>query len=349
MTAFAPWQQRVYEQAAAAIDAGRLGHGLLFCGPPQLGKRAVAERLAQRLLCTDRGGDGEPCGRCRGCRLFAVRSQTDPVEVRPDGSLAHPSGHSGHPDLALIGFEINQKVKPPKPRSEIVIDQIRSLSEQMALTPQYGAVKVAIIDPAEAINHAAANALLKTLEEPVPGRYLWLVSAYPARLSATIRSRCQKLEFRMPGRAEAQAWLQAQGHSPDAAIEALDAAHGHPGLAHEWLRGNGLALRREVAADLEAVARGTAAVVETARRWVDDGQGDLRLRFAADLAVATAASGLTDPHRARSLAAWFDRTNRVRDLLRTTVRADLAVVELLMAWRAAEARQGAGRQRGQGS
>jgi len=341
MSAFAPWQQRVYEQAAVAIDAGRLGHGLLFCGPAQLGKRAVAERLAQRLLCMDRTADGEPCGSCRSCRLFALRSQTDPVELRPDGSLAHPDGHTGHPDFAQIGYGINPKAKPPKSRTEIVIEQVRKLSEQMALTPQYGEVKVAIIEPADAINHAAANALLKTLEEPVPGRYLWLVSAYPARLSATIRSRCQKLEFRLPPRAEALDWLQRQGHATAEADEALEAARGHPGLAHGWLEGGGMALRREVAADLGRLGKGELAVVETAQRWAADDLVDQRLRFAADLAVAEATTGLTDPLRARSLAAWFDRANRARELLRTTVRADLVVVEVLMAWRATEARRAA--------
>jgi DNA polymerase-3 subunit delta' len=129
-----------------------------------------------------------------------------------------------------------------------------------------------IIDPAEAINHAASNALLKTLEEPVPGRYLWLVTAHPARLSATIRSRCQKLEFRLPPQEESLTWLRACGHAEAAAREALDAARGHPGLAHEWLQGNGLAVRREVATDLAKLARGEAAVADTAQRWSADGE-----------------------------------------------------------------------------
>jgi DNA polymerase-3 subunit delta' len=259
--------------------------------------------------------------------------------LRPDGSLAHPGGHTGHPDFLQISYGINDKARPPRPRTEIVIDQMRRLSEQMALTAQYGDAKIAIIEPADAINHAGANALLKTLEEPVPGRYLWLVSANPARLSATIRSRCQKLEFRLPARDEALAWLLQQGHAESAAAEALDAARGHPGLADEWLQGDGLAVRRQVAGDLEKLAAGDIAVVETAQRWVADSDVDLRLRFAADLALSAAADGLTDPVRTRSLAAWFDRANRARELLRSTVRADLVVVELLMAWRAGEARR----------
>lgn len=320
MKPFAPWQQRVHAQAAAALDAGRLGHALLFAGPAQLGKREVAVRLAQRLLCNQRQGNGEPCGQCRGCHLLEAGT---------------------HPDYQFVSFVPNKE--GTRLRTEIVIEQVRELSERLSLTPQYGGAQVVIVDPAEAINHAASNALLKTLEEPVPGRYLWLVTAHPARLSATIRSRCQKLEFRLPPHDEALAWLRAQGHADAAAREALDAARGHPGLAHEWLQGNGLTVRREVAADLAKLARGELAVADAAQRWSSDESLELRLRHAADLALADAGR-LTDPARARSLAAWFDHANRVRDLLRTTVRADLAVVELLLAWRNAGAGTGGARQ-----
>ncbi|GAB3103156.1 DNA polymerase III subunit delta' [Lysobacter terrae] len=305
---FAPWQQRIYAQAAQALDAGRLGHALLLAGPAQLGKREVAQRLAQRLLCEQRQADGEPCGRCRGCHLL---------------------GAGTHPDYQFISFIPNKE--GTRLRTEIVIEQIREVSERLSLTPQYGGAQIVILDPAEAINHAASNALLKTLEEPVPGRYLWLVSAHPSRLSATIRSRCQKLEFRLPSPEEALAWLRQHGHAESAAREALEAARGHPGLAHEWLKGNGMALRREIATDLAKLGRGEAGVAEVAQRWSGDEDLELRLRHAADFALAEAGR-LTDPAQARRLAEWFDRANQVRDLLRTTVRADLAVVELLLAW-----------------
>ena len=84
---FAPWQQRAYVQAVEALAAGRLAHGLLFSGPAGLGQREVAEKLAQRVLCLSPRGE-EPCGSCRSCALYQSRSQSDPVEVRPDGSLA---------------------------------------------------------------------------------------------------------------------------------------------------------------------------------------------------------------------------------------------------------------------
>jgi DNA polymerase-3 subunit delta' len=218
--------------------------------------------------------------------------------------------------------------------SRTKVEDTRELLDNVQYAPSRGRYKVYLIDEVHMLSTHSFNALLKTLEEPVPGRYLWLVSSQPARLSATIRSRCQRLEFRLPPRDEALAWLAAQGHTPSVAAEALDAARGHPGLAHEWLQGGGLALRRAVGDDLGRLARGDATATDIAQSWIGDDHSALRLSHAADLALAE-ASRLTDPARTRSLAAWFDKANAVRDLLRTTIRADLAVAELLMGWRAA--------------
>jgi DNA polymerase-3 subunit delta' len=236
-----------------------------------------------------------------------------------------------HPDLQLVSFIPNRT--GDKLRTEIIIEQVREISQKLSLTPQYGIAQVVIVDPADAINRAACNALLKTLEEPSPGRYLWLISAHPARLPATIRSRCQRLEFKLPPAHEAMAWLLAQGFAEAAAQQALDAARGHPGLAAEWLRGDGLELRRQVASDLEQLGSGRASALEVALRWTGDEQAERRLGHAADLVLAQASAGLTDPVRLHKLATWFDAANRTRELLRTTVRADLAVTELLLAWR----------------
>jgi DNA polymerase-3 subunit delta' len=333
----APWQQRAFDQAVAALEGGRMGHALLFCGPAGLGKRAVAEALAGYVLCQAPAAPGQACGRCRSCRLFAARSQRDPLETRPDGSLAQPLGHSSHPDLLLVGYEWRLKPQPARMRTEIVIDQIRELSERLEMSAEFG-VRVALVEPADAVNNAAWNAVLKTLEEPLPGRYLWLVASQPARLPATIRSRCQRLEFRLPPREEALAWLQARGYASAAAGEALDAAGGNPGLAEEWLRGDGLALRRQVATDLGALESGRADPLEAALRWAGDERAGERLRHAAEHAIERAralavAPGLTDPDRLHKLAAWFDAANRARELLRSTVRADLVMTDLLLAWR----------------
>lgn len=306
ISALTPWQQRAYDQMVAALDAGHLGHGLLLCGPEGLGQRAVALAFADTVL-----GKGLTEVARQRCRQLITAGT--------------------HPDLHLVSF-IPTKTAD-KLRTEIVIEQIRDLSEKLVLTPQYGQAQVVIIDPADAINPAACNALLKTLEEPASGCYLWLISPQPARLPVTIRSRCQRLEFKLPPLHEALAWLVAQGITEKVAVEALDAARGHPGLAMQWLCDEGMALRRRVAVELEQLASGQMSAVKLAQQWTADGKAEQRLYHAADLAFMQATSVLTDPSRLHKLATWFDAVNRTRDLLRTTVRADLAVIELLLAWR----------------
>jgi DNA polymerase-3 subunit delta' len=335
----APWQLETWKRLVARAGQGALPHALLLAGPPRIGKRAFAERLASFLLCDDRSA--APCGRCRSCQLFAVRAQRDPEETRPDGSLAQPEGYPGHPDARFVGFGFNDKSK--KMYGEIVVEQIRELSAWLALTPQAGRAQVVLIEPADAMNSAAANALLKTLEEPNPARYLLLVSAYPARLPPTIRSRCQRIDFPVPPVDAALTWLQQQGIDRAAAATALAASAGNPGLALAWARGGRLAMRDEVAAQLRALQQGKANAVEIANAWAK-AEPDARLWFAAMLvqdeasALARRSRGplaLTGDADLTKLSAWFDLANRTRDLLRGPLRAELALLELLVEWKAA--------------
>ena len=136
----------------------------------------------------------------------------------------------------------------------------------------------------------------------------------------------------MPPRDEALQWLRQRGHAEALASEALDAARGHPGLADAWASGDGLALRRAAVKDAQALLHGQAEASEVAQRWVADGRAAERLGHLAEFALREAA-GLTDPAATRTLAARFDAANRARELLHTTVRADLAVAEALLAWR----------------
>lgn len=116
-----------------------------------------------------------------------------------------------HPDQAFI--------EPEEAGKAIKIDAVRQLTARSVLAAQESAYRVFVIMPAEAMNRAAANALLKTLEEPAPRSLLLLVSSHPSRLPATIRSRCQVLDFRTPPVGDAAAWLREQGQGGD--IDAL--------------------------------------------------------------------------------------------------------------------------------
>jgi len=331
MKHFAPWQEEIFGRAARALAEGKLGHALLLTGPPDLGKHEVAEALAARLLCSSPRPDGHACGSCRACRLLPAQSQG-----LATGQL--------HPDLQRVGLEPNEK--GDKLRTEITVDQIRRLGQWFALTPQFGGAQVALVEPADLMNTSAGNALLKTLEEPSPGRYLILVSSRPGRLPATIRSRCQRLEFRLPPAGQAREWLGSQGFDPRRADTALAAARGNPGLAARWLREGGLEMREAVSSSLDAIASGRSAPISVAQGWLGDEHGEMRLRFAADLLVDRASA---DHAGAERFASLFDGFNRLRAQLGAPLRHDLVLAGLLLEWRNMTSGAGVMRGRSEGS
>jgi len=178
MNTLLPWLVSTFADLQQRRAQGRLAHALMFVGPAGIGKHQLAERFAQSLLCAQPHADGQPCGHCHACSLYAAGT---------------------HPDLFRLSPEEDSK--------NIRIDQIRALIEGMSLSSHYGRHKVVILNPADAMNIAAANALLKTLEEPPADTILLLVTDRPSFLPATIRSRCQTLRLALPARDEAQAWL----------------------------------------------------------------------------------------------------------------------------------------------
>jgi len=316
--AIVPWLASAWQVWANRLAQQRVPHGVLIAGPAGLGKREFAAALAASALCTDRRADGHACGACRGCRLRSAGT---------------------HPDRYGVTYELNDRGVP---RSEIVVAQIRELSTKLVQTSQLGGWRIAIIDPVDAMNAAAANALLKTLEEPEPGAIIVLVSDEPMSLPATIRSRCQRVDARFPPRAAAREWLLARGLEPALADASLDLAAGNPGAALALAGKAERALAQEVTRDLAAIAAGSMRAAEAAARWHKD-QADLRLVIAAQavrLAAwqrATGGSevfGLTVPGDLHKLGAWWDRANRVREQLATPLRADLMLLDLLREWRA---------------
>jgi DNA polymerase-3 subunit delta' len=182
------WQTAI--AASALAQRERWPHALLITGRRGLGKRLLALHFARALLCEAPLPSGEACGACPSCRYV---------------------GQGTHPDLQLIEPVTYDDEGSRTPVDTINVDRVRELIAFSQLSPHRQRAKVGLIAPAEAMNAAAANALLKTLEEPSAGTFLLLVSDQPARLPATVLSRCRRLPAPEPDRAAAAAWLAENG------------------------------------------------------------------------------------------------------------------------------------------
>jgi DNA polymerase-3 subunit delta' len=165
------------------IGHGRLPNSLLFAGPDGVGKREFALETARTMLCPEKSGD-EACGVCRVCtRLADFVIPATPSDSNKDQFRKVFFG--GHGDVAIV--------VPFK--NFILVDAIRDLEQEANYRPFESAVRFFIIDDADKMNDQAANALLKTLEEPPPTSYIFLITSRPDSLLPTIRSRCQTLRF----------------------------------------------------------------------------------------------------------------------------------------------------------
>jgi DNA polymerase-3 subunit delta' len=260
-----PWQ--LATARASLAQRSIWPHALLVHGPGGIGKHALALGFAQALLCETPSPDGLGCGRCPSCR-YALAGQ--------------------HPDLLRVELLAPDAEGALAEVDTITIDRIRVLTEFVQLTSHRQRAKVAVIAPADRMNVAAANALLKTLEEPPPETYLILVSGQPGRVPPTILSRCRMLAAPFPSAADARAWLAGQGvKSPElvlaqaggAALAALAAAD--PAVQSErsaWLAAlarpaqlsvPGLAARIEAGGRDERKAR-LARAVDWLIAWTSD-------------------------------------------------------------------------------
>lgn len=210
----------------------RMPHALLIHGPQGIGKRLLAERFAQSVLCEAADRRARPCGTCVGCRWVGAGSHPDFRLVEPE-ALARPLASDE---------EAPQPSRGARPSIEIKVDQIRALDGFLNLKSHRGGPRLALIHPAEAMNPNAANALLKGLEEP-PGQAMFLlVSHRPSRLLATVRSRCVAVPVSVPDAAVSAAWLKQQD-ARDAAAQ-LAFASGSPLRALEYAGEAGETIRR---------------------------------------------------------------------------------------------------------
>ena len=193
-----PWQINVWQQLMSAKQA--LPHALLLQGKSGIGKLDLARDLAQALLCEAPLPGGEACGQCAACSWYVAGSH-------PDFRLMEPEGAGAATTDAPEGARPTEK----KAGNLITVAQVRDLADFVNLTTHRNGMRVILIHPAESMNVHAANALLKTLEEPPPRSLFILVSHQPQRLLPTVRSRCRKIDLPAPAPEQSIQWLSEQG------------------------------------------------------------------------------------------------------------------------------------------
>ena len=282
-------------------------------GPADSGKLALADAMVGKLLCTQDQGQERACGQCRSCKL------------RIGGA---------HPDYFDIHPEEDSKV--------IKVDQVRALISRLDLTTSVSTRKVAYIHPAESMNGAAANALLKSLEEPTGITVLILVSHDPGRLPITIRSRCQAISVSQPDTQLVLNWLaKSSGKSSEQVSAALQAAGGSPLRAAHYLDSPQLDAYGQVRSGLaNLLARPASVSVLCSKlnelnpielwRWLSTCTGELIKSRMAGLPLTWLPDNIQLKNK--TLLELQRQADINRKLSATTVRGDLLLQEWLIRW-----------------
>ncbi len=228
MSAAYPWLEPVWMRLLATRS--RPAQALLLAGPRGVGKGELAQAWAQALLCETPRADGAACGTCAACHWFET---------------------GGHPDFLRVGLqEKTTKDGETRLATAIEVDQAREAVDFVRLSTYRAGYRVVLVDPADSLNLAAANALLKVLEEPPLNTVFVLVSDQPRRLLPTIRSRCSRVDVGLPPAELAAAWLGEQGL--DDAVTLLALSGGTPLDALRWNEAGDADERRTV---LESLVR----------------------------------------------------------------------------------------------
>lgn len=231
-----PWQAHLWAQFS---ERRQHAHAYLLHGPAGIGKRQLAELLRARLLCQSPQA-GFACGQCKGCLLLAAGTHPDTFTLEPE--------------------EADKAIK---------VDQVRELVDFVVQTAQLGGRKVILLEPAEAMNINAANALLKSLEEPSGDTVLLLISHQPSRLLPTIKSRCVQQACPLPSEAQSLAWLAQSlpALSGEEHRELLALAAGSP-LAAQRLQEQGVREARALVVDgVKKLLKQQASASQLAEGW----------------------------------------------------------------------------------
>lgn len=236
-----PWQRSYWSTLHDLVEQQRLPHALLLAGPEGIGKSRFAHAFGASILC-EAPRDTLPCGQCQSCR-WCQESQ--------------------HPDVKeLQCFE---------GKRQIGIDQVREVQGFAAQRAhREGGRKIVFVSPAEAMNVNAANALLKTLEEPAPDTLLILISHAPSRLLATIRSRCLQYAMKIPAANDARAWLQSSIKDEADLQRLLSESGGRPLAALALFETGGMEQFKQYDEGLQALLQGKQAPTALAEKLAND-------------------------------------------------------------------------------
>lgn len=295
------WQQAGWKQFARQRTQAHVPHALLLSASPGMGLHDFSQHIIASLLCTQ-NREGAACGSCRSCISFAAQT---------------------HPDLYLI--------QAAKDRASIGVDAIRELGGQLAMRPQAGDYQVAVIEPAEIMTREAANALLKTLEEPAEQTVLILMSEQAGRLMATILSRCQRIRLTPPEPQTVREWLTRISTDQDDIQLATQLAGGAPLRAAEMLSDGSLPAYREFCEQLKRLPRSDFDLVAFAKTAAQNIAQFCEF-YQYQLLHAQRQANQPGTHdSAKILAiAEIDRyLQRLRYWPGTGIRVDLAVLRLL--------------------
>lgn len=220
-----PWQQDAWRQLVRQLP--RLPHAILFYGREGIGKLDFVEKFAQSLLCQASTADGIACGRCASCNWFLQGNHPDFRRIRPEALETDTA------DVEEGDGDGKKSAKPAKtPSKDIKIDQIRALAGFMNISTHRNGKRIVMLYPAEALNSASANALLKTLEEPPPATLFLLLAHRIDRLLPTILSRCRQIALPAPSMDESLAWLTARNVVDPGTWLALEGGAPLAALAH---------------------------------------------------------------------------------------------------------------------
>jgi DNA polymerase-3 subunit delta' len=317
-----PWQNTLWDALLQRATQERLPHALLFIGADGVGKKQFALAFAHYLLCQSSTA-GKACGCCRACHLLNAGS---------------------HPDIKLV--------EPEESAQVIKIDQIREIVSFINETALLGGYRVIIIHPASAMNISAANALLKSLEEPTPKALLILICNQSQRLPATISSRCQKIIFPKPTREMALSWLKENVNS-DALELCLNLTENAPLKVNELLANETLTLRNNLYQALLQLSQQQADPLQLAAEWHDKEiqavlilmlswlRDLLRFKLTAiekniiNIDYQAALSKLTGKITAKNLLEYLDHVQQsyARILHSLNVNRQLLIEELFIRWR----------------